>query len=204
MTSRRTAATVVAVATLVPAALLAAPAAYAAEGPGEKLPSCTDVSTGSGDYEQKSIDLAQTDADGPLVRGGGWRSFRATVTNIGKKDVSTLNASVSAWRQVDDEDPVVGKFVKFEYKDVRTGKWTPVDRSASGRFVTNGVLKAGKSVAYTLRLRATADLPAHMTWSDISVNASFVDHYRFPSGEVVPCTAGPTGQNMIRIVDPKA
>ncbi|MFH8347639.1 LPXTG cell wall anchor domain-containing protein [Streptomyces sp. NPDC018045] len=204
MKLRRTAATAVAVAAVAPAALLAAPAAYATEGAGEKLYSCYDVSTAYGDYEQKSIKLTQTDTDGPVVRGGGWRSFRATVTNISSKDVSPLSVSVYAWRQVEDEDPVLGRFIEFQYKAGQTGKWTPVDSGASGRFVTNGVLKAGKSVTYELRLRAPANTPKHMTWGDVSVQTTFVDHYRFPDGRVVPCTAGPTGQNGITIVDPAA
>ncbi|MEV5595298.1 LPXTG cell wall anchor domain-containing protein [Streptomyces sp. NPDC052496] len=200
MKLRRTVAAAATVAAVVPAVLLAAPAAYATESTGEKLYSCNDVSNGA--YEQETLSLVQTDADGPVVRGGGWRTFRATVTNISAKDVSTLSVDVQAWRQVEDENPVLGKFIRFEYRTGQTGKWTPVDTSSPGGFVTNGVLKAGKSVTYQLRLRATADLPKHMTWGDVSVYTSFVEQYRFPDGSVVPCTAGPTGQNMIKIVDP--
>ncbi|MFH8405932.1 hypothetical protein ACH4FX_14310 [Streptomyces sp. NPDC018019] len=204
MKLRRTLAMALAATALPSAALLAAPTAHAAGATGEQLPSCYDVSTAYGDYEQKTLRLDQTDADGPVVRGGGWRSFRATVTNIGTVDVKTLGMSVYAWRQVEDEDPVIGRFIAFEYKNKKTGAWTPVDGNASGRFVTDGVLKAGKSVTYDLRLRATADLPAHMTWGDVSVNASFVDHYRFPTGSVVPCSAGETGQNLVHIADATA
>ncbi|MFD7664700.1 LAETG motif-containing sortase-dependent surface protein [Streptomyces sp. NPDC059788] len=198
MKLHRTVAIAVAAAALTPAVLLTAPAAYATGTADEKLYSCSDVS--QGDYEQKTLKLDQTDANGPVVRGGDWRTFRATVKNIGEKDVSTLGMDVRAWRQVDDEDPVVGKFVTFEYKTGEAGKWTPVDRE-SGRFVTKGVLKAGQTVTYQLRMRAAADLPKHMEWADVSVGSSFVEQYRFPSGEVVPCTAGETGQNGITIVN---
>ncbi|WP_030666459.1 hypothetical protein [Streptomyces rimosus] len=207
MNLRRALITAVTMAVLPTAALVAAPGAYAAgagAGAGaarEQLPSCYDVATTDGSYEQKTLKLVQTDADGPVTRGGDWRSFRATVTNIGSRPVKTLDMSVYIWRQVEDEDPVIGRFVAFEYKSGKNGKWTPVDRGASGRFVTNGVLKAGQSVTYQLRLRATADLPAHMRWADISVDSSFVDHYRFPDGRVVACRAGETGQNKVRITD---
>ncbi|KAA6222188.1 hypothetical protein CP973_09730 [Streptomyces albofaciens JCM 4342] len=204
MIVRRALTTALAAAVLPAAALVAAPGAYAAGQAGEQLPSCYDVSTASGDYEQKTIKLVQTDADGPVVRGGGWRSFRATVTNIGSTTLKTLGMSVYAWRQVEDEDPVIGGFMAFEYRSQKTGKWTPVDSDASGRFVTDGVVRAGKSVTYDLRLRATADLPAHMTWADISVDASFVNRYRFPDGRVVSCRAGETGQNMVHITDAAA
>ncbi|MFH9426467.1 hypothetical protein [Streptomyces sp. NPDC017529] len=200
---RRALTTALAAAVLPAAALVAAPDAYAAGQAGEELPSCYDVSTANGDYEQKTIKLVQTDADGPVVRGGGWRSFRATVTNISSATLKTLDMSVYAWRQVEDEDPVIGGFIAFEYKSKKTGKWTPVDR-ASSRFVTDGVVKSGKPVTYDLRLRATADLPAHMTWGDVSVNASFVDRYRFPDGRVISCRAGETGQNKIDITDATA
>ncbi|MFH8747294.1 hypothetical protein ACH4GK_08640 [Streptomyces rimosus] len=204
MKLRRALTTTLAAAVLPAAALVAAPGAYAAGQAGEQLPSCYDVSTANGDYEQKTIKLVQTDADGPVVRGGGWRSFRATVTNISSTTLKTLGMSVYAWRQVEDEDPVIGRFIAFEYKSKKTGSWTPVDSDASGSFVTDGVVKAGKSVTYDLRLRATADLPAHMTWGDVSVNASFTDRYRFPDGRVIACRAGETGQNPIRITDAAA
>ncbi|MET9291118.1 LPXTG cell wall anchor domain-containing protein [Streptomyces sp. NPDC003077] len=210
MKLRHTVATAVAVATLAPAALLVAPAAYAAEGTQatqgatrteEKVPGCETVSTAYGDYEQKTLTLNQTDVDGPVVRGGGWRNFHATVTNISNKDVTTLNAAVYTWRQVEDEDPVVASFVDVEYKNRETGKWIPLGYYE--HFVRNGVLKAKKSVTYDLRLRAKADLPAHMTWADVSVEVSFVDSYRFPKpdGRVVPCLGSSTGQKSIKFVN---
>ncbi|WP_206505571.1 LAETG motif-containing sortase-dependent surface protein [Streptomyces chrestomyceticus] len=205
MNLRRTVASAAIAASVLPAAVLTATAAHATEPerPWHDLSSCHDVADAVGGYREKTLKLVRTDVGSPVVRGGGWRSFRATVTNVSDKDVSPVWVSVAVYRESEREAPFVSEFIDFEYKSGRDGKWTPVDRNASS-FVTAGALKAGASVTYDLRLRAAAELPWYLSSSTVDVSATFLDHFRMPDGRVEPCTAGTDERKTLKVVEPAA
>ncbi|WP_329117668.1 LPXTG cell wall anchor domain-containing protein [Streptomyces sp. NBC_01353] len=174
------------VAATTAALFLAAPAAArAAESPAD-LPSCTDVSTAYGDYEQKSLTAKVDVVAAALVAGAGWQPVKGSVTNIGAEDLPGVVVGGYPWRQDEFPEYQLGDYVKAQVK-AADGSWRDLgtDRANVDRIA---LLKAGETRRYELRVQAVAKLPADLTWAEFAFSGEFADVYRYPdTGKEVDC-----------------
>ncbi|MFE2263646.1 LPXTG cell wall anchor domain-containing protein [Streptomyces griseosporeus] len=181
------------------AALLAVPpAAGAAEDPGA-LPACTDVSTAYGDYEQDEL-TASVDVVPVLVAGGDWQPARASVTNVGERDLPVVVVRAYPWLQTGEPDPPdMRDYVKTEARTA-DGGWRELDETA---WIDAAPLKSGETRSYELRVRVVGNLPRTPGGSEYALTGAFADVYRFPdTGKEVPCTGVAPANDTFRIERP--
>ncbi|MFH8933380.1 LPXTG cell wall anchor domain-containing protein [Streptomyces griseosporeus] len=181
------------------AALLAGPpAASAAEDPGA-LPTCTDVSTSYGDYEQDEL-TASVDVAPVLVAGGDWQPARASVTNVGERDLPVVVVRAYPWLQTGEPDPPdMRDYVKTETRTA-DGGWRELDETA---WIDASPLKSGETRTYELRVRVVGGLPRTPGGSEYALTGAFADVYRFPdTGKEVPCTGVAPANDTFRIERP--
>ncbi|MFF8598883.1 LPXTG cell wall anchor domain-containing protein [Streptomyces sp. NPDC015232] len=164
---------------------LAAPAGHAVEAP-SGLPSCTEVSSAHGDYEQKSLTAKIDVVTDPLVAGSGWQPVTGAVTNVGAKDLTGVKVSGYPWRQEESPSYVLSDYVKTQVK-AADGSWRELGTGAAG-IDEIALLKAGETKTYELRVQAVGTLPAGLTGAEFGLSAAFADVYRFPdTGKEVDC-----------------
>ncbi|MFF9622309.1 LPXTG cell wall anchor domain-containing protein [Streptomyces griseosporeus] len=181
------------------AALLAGPpAAGAAEDPGA-LPTCTDVSTSYGDYEQDEL-TASVDVAPVLVAGGDWQAASASVTNVGERDLPVVVVRAYPWLQTGEPDPPdMRDYVKTEARTA-DGGWRELDETA---WIDASPLKSGETRTYELRVRVVGNLPRTPGGSEYALTGAFADVYRFPdTGKEVPCTGVAPANDTFRIERP--
>ncbi|MEV6326185.1 LPXTG cell wall anchor domain-containing protein [Streptomyces sp. NPDC051909] len=179
---------------------LAVPAGHAAEPPAA-LPSCTDVSTAHGDYEQKSLTAKVDVIADPLVAGSGWQPVKGTVTNIGAEDLTGVKVSGHPWRQVESPEYDLRDYVKAQVK-AADGSWHDLGTGLAG-VDEIGLLKAGETRTYDLRIQAEGKLPADLTGAEFAFSGAFADVYRFPdTGKEVDCLGTADANDAFRIKHP--
>jgi LPXTG-motif cell wall-anchored protein len=179
---------------------LAVPAAHAADAPA-KLPSCDDVSTGDGGYEQKLIKTSISDIVGPVVGGSGWQAFKGTVTSTAATDLKGVTWNVILGRQTENGEDQPGPYLDVEYKSRATGQWVALPGNG-GELEVPGTLKPHQTVTQELRLRVDADVPAVINFVDAYVYGAVDDIYTNPvSGVKTPCR-GSAGAQDFFVVKP--
>ncbi|WP_137994155.1 LPXTG cell wall anchor domain-containing protein [Streptomyces vilmorinianum] len=176
---------------------LAVPAGRAAEAPAA-LPSCEDVSTAYGDYEQKSLTATVNVVPETLVAGSGWQPVEGAVTNIGAEDLPDVTVSGYPWRQVEFPEYDLRDYVKAQVK-AADGSWHDLGTGPAG-VGEIALLKAGETRSFELRVQAVGKLPADLTWAEFAFSGAFADVYRYPdTGKEVDCTGYARANDTFRI-----
>ncbi|MEU6882924.1 hypothetical protein [Streptomyces sp. NPDC046712] len=179
------------------ALLLAVPATHAAETPAA-LPSCTDVSTAYGDYEQKSLTATVDVVTDPLVAGTGWQPVKGSVTNIESEDLTDVRVTAYPWHQVEFPAYDLKDHVKAQVK-AADGSWRDLGTgpAAVGEIA---LLKAGETKSYDLRVQAVGKLPADLTSAEFAFSGAFADVYQYPdTGKKVDCLGYANANEAFRI-----
>ncbi|MFF9670217.1 LAETG motif-containing sortase-dependent surface protein [Streptomyces eurythermus] len=179
------------------ALLAGTPAAGAAEDGLNSLPSCTDVSTAFGDYEQRDLKASLDITADEMVPGGDWSPAKGSVTNLGRRDLAKFGLSAYAWLQT--EDPELQDLTRFVKAEVRAedGTWQPVNGTDT---IDSTPLPSGQTRSYDLRIRVIKDVPASLGGAEFNFLGAFADVYRFPdTGKEVECVADDTGYDRFRI-----
>lgn len=174
------AAAAAAAAALAPAVLLTAAGPAHADGPTDPttLPSCSDVSTAYGDYEQHSLRTALTGAPTAVVAGDGWHEFTGTVTNTGDTALPVVAVQASAWRETDGGTEL-GPYAKVQVATA-DGGWRQLADGSSGFADPAHDLAAHASAAYRFRFEISADAPKDVTYGEVSIEGVFADTYTAP------------------------
>jgi exo-beta-1,3-glucanase (GH17 family) len=82
------------------------------------------VSTAYGGYEQDEVTASVDVAATVLMAGGDWQPVRASVTNVGKRDLPAVVASVDPWLETDDPELAdMSDFVKVEARTAGGCRW---------------------------------------------------------------------------------
>ncbi|MET9673594.1 LAETG motif-containing sortase-dependent surface protein [Streptomyces sp. NPDC006482] len=177
------------------ALFLSSPAGHAAEAPA-RLPSCTEVSTANGDYEQKSL-VAKVEVTDPVLVGGDWQPIKGSVANIGDKDLSDVEVMAYPWRQAEFEDPTF-EYLQFQMK-AADGSWHDLLDMGSKNIDVIPSLKAGETKDYDLRVKS-GPLPQDPMFVEFAFIGGFADVYRFPdTGKEVDCRATSNGNDVFKI-----
>ncbi|WP_307661625.1 hypothetical protein [Streptomyces sp. V1I1] len=99
-----------------------------------------------------------------IVAGSGWKNFKFTIKNTGKKDLKQVNVYTVATMLADadkDTDRLIEKYAHFEYRG-KGGKWIN-DFAGSGFnngfFIGQFRLDAGKSASVDLRVKIDKGAP---------------------------------------------
>jgi hypothetical protein len=179
------------------AALLAGPpAARAAQDPGA-LPTCTDVSDSYGDYVQDELTASVDVAAAVVVAGGDWQPARASVTNVGARELPVVVARAYPWLQTGEPAPPdMRDYVKVQARTA-DGGWRQVDESG---WIDASPLAPGDTRSYELRVRVVGDLPRTPGRSEFAFTGAFADVYRHPgSDQEVACTGVAQANDAFRI-----
>jgi hypothetical protein len=214
MPFRRPTARATAAAALAPAVLLTVAGPARADGPTDPttLPSCNDVATAYGDYEQHSLRTALAGAPTVVVAGDGWHEFTGTVTNIGDTALPLVAVQASAWRETDGGTEL-GPYAEVQVATA-DGGWRRLAGGSSGFADPAHDLAAHASATYRFRFAISADAPRDVTYGEVSIEGIFADTYTAPgttdpvacagdsaiasdfavraAGSTPPASAGPT------------
>ncbi|WP_069467358.1 hypothetical protein, partial [Actinacidiphila rubida] len=198
MRIRRATAAAATAAALAPALLLAAGPARADTAPDPSdpttLPSCADVSTAYGDYEQNSLRADVQGVPKVVVAGDGWHEATGTLHNIGGTTLPVVVAFGSAWRETDgDGDPALGPYATVQVQDAG-GAWTTLSGGSSGRADVLHDLAPGATRTYHLRFEISADVPKLARDGELSFEGLFADRYTYrDTGKTVDCAGDSSG-----------
>ncbi|MEU4494505.1 LPXTG cell wall anchor domain-containing protein [Streptomyces sp. NPDC023998] len=117
-----------------------------------------------GDCEKAPLKVALKGFPEKIVAGSGWKNFKFTIKNTGKKNLKMVEVFTTATILADaekDTDRLIEKYAHFEYRG-EGGKWINDFKGSgfnNGIFLGQFPLDAGKKVSIDLRVKIDKGAP---------------------------------------------
>ncbi|MFH8346680.1 hypothetical protein [Streptomyces sp. NPDC018045] len=178
MKLRRALAAVTATAAMLPAALSAAPAAYATGTPepaptatasATATPSATPTSTPGPECQdwssERAVKAELRGLPGTIVAGSGWVGFTYRATNVTAGHLLSVQAAAQIYALENETTEDISGHLTLEWFDAAAGRWRPVAGPEEGDGYFASVAGAdglgpGEYAEAELRLKADARTPA--------------------------------------------